>query len=78
MRKFSENILSELQELVETEDIKTMTFRASTPDNLSMGMSPTIKLVHDKLNIEITCDEYETQIENKAVALVRMAKILSK
>jgi protein subunit release factor A len=78
MTDFLRTLLSELESAFRPEELETLVRReARTETGVPTGGS-AVKVVHKPTGHSIVCDEYETQIENKAMALVRLIALLKR
>lgn len=70
MPNFDSEILTELQLLLEDEDYQTQVARIDPSDPATM--TPAVKVTHASSGIEVICSKFDTQIQNKAYALVQL------
>ncbi len=74
MDNFDQIILKELQDLLETDEMETLVKRNDIEDIKNLDSAVMIK--HKPTGTESICEEYGSQIRNKAIALVRLCKAL--
>ena len=78
MDNFDQMILNELQDLLETDEIETLVRRSTNSNGDIDVKDAAVKMKHKPSGKECVCNEYESQIRNKAIALVRLCKELKK
>jgi hypothetical protein len=70
MTDFANDILIELEKLIKMGEVAI--FVRSTPNSIDSA----VKLVHVPSGMEVECEEYESQVKNKAI--VRLLQLLIK
>lgn len=74
MSKFAREILKEIEKTMDTSPIETLVFRSEDP----MTPDYPVKIIHKPSGIEVMCNTYDSQIKNKAMALVLLQQKLQK
>ena len=75
MRDFNQDILKELEELLGSQNIETLVRSPSEEEDFRADSA--VKLIHSPSGLEVICDDYSSQTDNKSMALVRLAKLLN-
>lgn len=70
MTNFKNTILKELEDLFPDGELETLVRGASDVQKMDMA----VKIIHTKTNTEQICDEFDTQVENKSLALIKLYK----
>lgn len=77
MSNFPEEISMKLEQLFDPESVTTLTFRSSSSKSGNIERCDfAIKLIHHPTGTEVICNQYESQIQNKAMALVELTQKL--
>jgi F420-dependent methylenetetrahydromethanopterin dehydrogenase len=69
MTSFDKDILKKLESLFPENTLKTLVYRVEDDKKTDLP----VKVIYMPSNIECVCDKYESQIKNKAMAIVDLA-----
>jgi protein subunit release factor B len=69
---FPRQIYDEAKKLFPDGAVQALVCRAAGPGALPEKSAAAVRLVHTATGIEITCDEFSTQIQNFVAAAIRL------
>jgi protein subunit release factor B len=69
---FPRQIYDEAKKLFPDGTVQTLVCRATGPGASPEKLDAAVRLVHTATGIEVTCDEFSTQIQNFVAAAIRL------
>ena len=73
MDEFDRTVLTRLENLFDTGEVQTLTFRA---DIEQPAQDAAVKVVHNATGAEVVCNDFLSQVKNKSIALIGLVELL--
>jgi len=71
---FERQIYDEVKHLFAEGELETLVVRPSFSDELPDNVESAVRLVHKSTNIEVTCSDFPSQIQNYIAAAIRLRR----
>ena len=75
MSNFKYDILSRIESFFSEQEIETL-IKVDETKSVFEQSNSAVKIIHKPTKTEIVCEEYDSQIENKATAILKLMQIL--